>query len=83
MTDLAQRPHHPIAAPVGRLEAWRTRARRFGELAVIALRSPTTVIGLVLAFLYERTRSLIPSMIAHGLWNSGTFTFALVLFGSN
>ena len=48
MTDLAQRPHHPVAAPVGRWEAWRTRARRFRELAAIALRSPTTVIGLVL-----------------------------------
>ena len=40
------------------------------------------VIGVVLAFLYERTRSLVPSMICHGMWNSGTFTFALLLFGS-
>lgn len=39
-------------------------------------------IGMVCAYLYERTRSLIPSIITHGLWNSGTFTMALVLFGT-
>ncbi len=39
-------------------------------------------IGFVLAFTFERTRSLIPSMIAHGMWNSGSFTFALLLFSS-
>lgn len=37
-------------------------------------------IGFVLAYTFERTRSLVPSMIAHGLWNSGSFTLALVLF---
>lgn len=40
-------------------------------------------IGLVLAITYERTRSLIPAMVAHGLWNSGSFTLALVLFSNN
>lgn len=38
-------------------------------------------IGVVLAYLFERTRSLMPSMICHGLWNSGTFTLALLIFG--
>ena len=40
------------------------------------------VIGVVCAYMYERTRSLIPSIITHGLWNSGTFTMALILFGT-
>lgn len=39
-------------------------------------------IGFVLAFTFNRTRSLIPSMIAHGLWNAGTFTLVLTLFGT-
>lgn len=39
-------------------------------------------IGFVLAFAFERTRSLVPSMIAHGLWNSGSFTLALFLFSN-
>ena len=48
MTDLAQRPERPIAAPIGPWEGLKTRARRFRELAAIAMRSPTTVLGLVL-----------------------------------
>jgi membrane protease YdiL (CAAX protease family) len=39
-------------------------------------------IGVVLAYLFEKTRSLVPSMICHGLWNSGTFTLALLILGS-
>lgn len=39
------------------------------------------VIGIVLAWVYERSRSLVPSMVAHGLWNGWTFSFALLLFG--
>jgi hypothetical protein len=39
-------------------------------------------IGLILAYVFERTRSLLPSMMTHGLWNSGTFTFALIIFSS-
>ena len=39
-------------------------------------------IGFVLAYTFEKTRSLLPSMVAHGLWNSGSFTMALVLFGA-
>lgn len=39
-------------------------------------------IGLVLGYTFNRTRSIVPPMIAHGLWNSGSFTMALVLFGA-
>lgn len=41
-----------------------------------------TIIGLVLGYLFERTRSIFPSMIAHGLWNSGSFTLALLIFSA-
>lgn len=37
-------------------------------------------LGPVLALAFERSRSLIPSMIAHGLWNGGAFTVTLILF---
>ena len=60
MTDVAQRPHHPVVAPVGRWEAWRSRARRFRELAAIALRSPTTVFGAVLIFALVTMAILAP-----------------------
>lgn len=39
-------------------------------------------IGFVLAFCYERCRSIVPCMVAHGLWNGGSFTMALMLFSS-
>ncbi|MBY0357349.1 MAG: CPBP family intramembrane metalloprotease [Candidatus Obscuribacterales bacterium] len=39
-------------------------------------------IGFVLAFCYERCRSLVPCMVAHGLWNGGSFTMALLLFSN-
>ena len=39
-------------------------------------------IGFVLAYTFEKTRSLLPSMVAHGMWNSGSFTMALILFGA-
>lgn len=37
-------------------------------------------IGFVLALCYERTRSLVPCMIAHGMWNGGTLMMSLLLF---
>lgn len=37
-------------------------------------------LGPVLALALERTRSLVPSMIAHGLWNGGSFAFALATY---
>ncbi len=43
--------------------------------------APLFVLGFVFAFVFERTKSLIPSMVAHCLWNSGTFILMLSLFG--
>ena len=40
------------------------------------------VLGFVFAFVFERTRSLIPSMVAHCMWNSGTFFVISAIFGS-
>jgi uncharacterized protein len=40
------------------------------------------VLGFAFAFVFERTRSLIPNMIAHCLWNSGTFMLMMIIFGS-
>lgn len=42
---------------------------------------PLFCLGALFAFVVERTRSIFPSMVAHGLWNSGTFTMVLMLFG--
>jgi membrane protease YdiL (CAAX protease family) len=48
---------------------------RGGALMLLAL-------GPVLALAFERTRSLVPAMVAHGLWNAGSFAFTLSLFAS-
>ncbi len=37
-------------------------------------------LGPVLAVAFERTRSLLPSVIAHGLWNGGAFAVTLCLY---
>jgi len=42
---------------------------------------PLFVLGFAFAFVFERTRSLIPSMIAHCMWNTGTFIFMFSIFG--
>ncbi len=42
---------------------------------------PLFVLGFSFAYVFERTRSLIPSMIAHCMWNTGTFMFMLSIFG--
>lgn len=39
------------------------------------------VLGCLFAFVFERTKSLLASMVTHCLWNSGTFTFMILLFG--
>jgi membrane protease YdiL (CAAX protease family) len=39
------------------------------------------VLGVVFALVFERTKSLIPSMVAHCLWNSGTLILMMVAFG--
>jgi len=41
---------------------------------------PLLCLGWVFGFVFERTRSIVPSMVAHGLWNSGTFTLVLMVF---
>ncbi|MBX9694530.1 MAG: CPBP family intramembrane metalloprotease, partial [Cyanobacteria bacterium] len=38
-------------------------------------------LGFLFAFVFERTKSLIPSMVAHCMWNSVTFGMALTAFG--
>lgn len=39
------------------------------------------VLGALFAFVFERTKSLVPAMVAHCMWNSGTFLMALTLLG--
>lgn len=39
-------------------------------------------LGPVLALAYQRTRSLIPSILAHGIWNGCAFCMFLLLFFS-
>lgn len=41
---------------------------------------PLMTLGMLFAFTLERTRSLLPCIVAHGLWNSGTFTMVLLVF---
>lgn len=40
---------------------------------------PLTVLGMVLGFVYWRSRNLAASMLLHGLWNSGTLMSLLIL----
>jgi membrane protease YdiL (CAAX protease family) len=41
---------------------------------------PLLGLGFLFGFVLERTKSTLASMVAHGLWNSGTFTLVLLLF---
>jgi uncharacterized protein len=43
---------------------------------------PLFGLGFLFGFVVERTKSTLSSMVAHGLWNSGTFTLVLLLFGN-
>jgi len=43
---------------------------------------PLFCLGSIFAYLFERTGSIVPGIVAHGLWNSGTFTLVLLLFGT-
>ncbi len=43
---------------------------------------PLFCLGSIFAYLREKTGSIVPSIVAHGLWNSATFTVVLLLFGS-
>lgn len=40
---------------------------------------PLTVLGMVLGFVYVRSRNLLSSMLLHSLWNSGTLLSLFVL----
>ena len=42
---------------------------------------PLFTLGSLFALVFEKQKSILPSMVAHGLWNSGTFTLILLLFG--
>lgn len=40
---------------------------------------PLTTLGMVLGFVYVRSRNLLSSMLLHGIWNSGTLLSLLIL----
>ena len=40
---------------------------------------PLFALGLVLAVVFEKSGSLVPSMITHGLWNGANFTISLLV----
>ncbi|MEO0855144.1 MAG: CPBP family intramembrane glutamic endopeptidase, partial [Cyanobacteria bacterium J06648_11] len=40
---------------------------------------PLTVLGMLLGYIYTRTRNLVAPMVLHGLWNAGSFAALLVL----
>ncbi|MDX2242629.1 MAG: CPBP family glutamic-type intramembrane protease [Leptolyngbyaceae cyanobacterium bins.302] len=42
---------------------------------------PLTVLGMVLGFVYARSRNLLASMLLHGLWNTGTLASLIILGG--
>ncbi len=42
---------------------------------------PLTTLGMVLGFVYTRSRNLLASMLMHALWNSGTL-LSLIILGS-
>lgn len=42
---------------------------------------PLTVLGMILGFVYLRSRNLLASMLLHSLWNSGSFLGLLILGG--
>ena len=42
---------------------------------------PLTTLGIVLGFVYARSRNLLASMLLHSLWNSGTL-ISLILLGN-
>ncbi len=43
---------------------------------------PLTVLGMVLGFVYTRSRNLLAPMVLHSLWNSGTLISLLILGSS-
>jgi uncharacterized protein len=43
---------------------------------------PLSLLGMVLGFVYWRSRNLLASMLLHSLWNSGSFISLLILGSS-
>ncbi|MEO1186650.1 MAG: CPBP family intramembrane glutamic endopeptidase, partial [Cyanobacteria bacterium J06636_27] len=43
---------------------------------------PLSVLGIVLGFVYSRSRNLLAPMLLHSLWNSGTL-LSLYILGSS
>ncbi len=43
---------------------------------------PLTTLGIVLGFVYSRSRNLLSSMLLHSLWNSGTL-LSLIILGNS
>ncbi|MDJ0714084.1 MAG: CPBP family intramembrane metalloprotease [Prochloraceae cyanobacterium] len=43
--------------------------------------APLTTLGIILGFVYTRSRNLLSSMLLHSLWNGGTL-FSLFILGS-
>src|SRR5262249_16004228 len=39
---------------------------------------PLFALGLIFGYTFERTGSLVPAVVAHGLWNAGSFTLLLL-----
>lgn len=44
---------------------------------------PLTVLGIVLGFVYARSRNLLSSILLHSLWNSGTLLSLYILGSTN
>lgn len=44
---------------------------------------PLTILGMVLGFVYTRSRNLLASILLHSLWNSGTLLSLFILGSSN
>ncbi len=44
---------------------------------------PLTVLGIVLGFVYQRSRNLLSSMLLHSLWNTGTLLSLFLLGGGS
>ncbi len=44
---------------------------------------PLSLLGMILGFVYWRSRNLLSSILLHSLWNSGSFVSLLILGGGN
>ncbi|HEY9846224.1 MAG TPA: type II CAAX endopeptidase family protein, partial [Candidatus Caenarcaniphilales bacterium] len=44
---------------------------------------PLTILGVILGFVYLRSRNLLASMLLHSIWNTGSFLGLLILSGAS